>query len=472
MRAIRVAELAILAALAGASSANAQTGDENKDLDRIPDLAAAPVAASPPATSGGGQSLYLENAFTLNATRSGFVVAPPPPSPTPWQELLFLDARKAWRLDSRLSLTFSGRLNLREEPDIHFPGQENVRLDLREAYLSWTPVDGTFFDLGRVNLKSGVALGFNPTDFFKTRSVVEPLSADPSVQREDRLGALMVRAQRVWQGGSITIAYAPGLYRPTPIYSDLDLPSLNPVFDRTNAADRWLIKTSITVHDDFSPEFLVYHEGDRTQFGVNLTQSLGNKIVAYAEWAGGDAPSLIDDALSYGRETGTIPQAAPSVLPDDPRRSFMNRLSAGLSYTTQSMITFNLEYHYDQTGFSQADWGDWFQRGQALARYGPATAQLWYIREYAQDQGEILSQQSAFLRFDRTDAFVHNLELSGFVNVDLYDGSGLTQLSADYYLSNTFTIGVLGNASFGDRRTDFGSLPGAASILIKLARYF
>ena len=60
----------------------------------------------------------------------------------------------------------------------------------------------------------------------------------------------------------------------------------------------------------------------------------------------------------------------------------------------------------------------------------------------------------------------------GFVNVDLYDGSGLTQLSADYYLSNTFTIGVLGNASFGDRRTDFGSLPGAASILIKLARYF
>jgi len=55
------------------------------------------------------------------------------------------------------------------------------------GYASWEPLDRTYLDLGRINLKSGVALGFNPTDFFKTRAVVEPLSADPSVLREDRL---------------------------------------------------------------------------------------------------------------------------------------------------------------------------------------------------------------------------------------------------------------------------------------------
>ena len=64
--------------------------------------------------------------------------------------------------------------------------------ELREAFISWQPADGTWIDLGRINLKSGVAVGYNPTDFFRTRAVVEPLTADPTVLREDRLGTLML----------------------------------------------------------------------------------------------------------------------------------------------------------------------------------------------------------------------------------------------------------------------------------------
>jgi len=79
---------------------------------------------------------------------------------------------------------------------------------------------------------------------------------------------------------------------------------------------------------------------------------------------------------------------------------------------------------------------------------------------------------AAFLRADRQDAFVRNLELSGFVTIDLQDESGATQLSADYFLSDRITIGGLVTFSFGARRSDFGSSPGAASALFKLARYF
>ena len=45
--------------------------------------------------------------------------------------------------------------------------------DWREGFLSWEAVDNTYVDGGRINLKTGAALGYNPTDFFKTRSVVE-----------------------------------------------------------------------------------------------------------------------------------------------------------------------------------------------------------------------------------------------------------------------------------------------------------
>src|SRR5262249_41885115 len=153
--------------------------------------------------------------------------------------------------------------------------------------------DNTYVDAGRINLKSGAALGFNPTDFFKTRAVVEPLSSDPSVLREDRLGTLMLRAQRIWTGGAMTVAYAPAVSNMSPIYSDIDLPSIDPSFDRTNARARLLVKGSVNVATDFSPELLVYHEGDRTRFGLNLTRGIGQNVVAYAEWTGGADAGVI-----------------------------------------------------------------------------------------------------------------------------------------------------------------------------------
>ncbi len=64
------------------------------------------------------------------------------------------------------------------------------------------------------------------------------------------------------------------------------------------------------------------------------------------------------------------------------------------------------------------------------------------------------------------------LELTGFVNVDLYDGSQLTQPSADYYLSDLWTVDMIAAANLGPRRSEFGSLPQAESFLVTLARYF
>src|SRR4029077_5400772 len=122
--------------------------------------------------------------------------------------------RSEWRLGPALRVTYSGRLNLRLEEGLGFPNRENLTHDLREAYLSWEPLDRLYFDAGRINLKSGVALGFNPTDFFKTRAVVEPLSLDPTVLRENRLGTVMARAQHIWERGSLTAAFAPALSEP------------------------------------------------------------------------------------------------------------------------------------------------------------------------------------------------------------------------------------------------------------------
>jgi hypothetical protein len=464
-----------VAAQAQGTTAQVQGTDaQDRDLDLIPQGAQQATAAHSPAAGAAvaNQRLYLEDASSASSRRGDLIVRAPGPPPYDWQERVFFDASKEWRLSDRLGLTYSGRLNLRFENDLDFPTRENVINDLRELYLAWQPWDRTYLDFGRINLKSGVALGYNPTDYFRTRAVVEPLSADPTVLREDRLGTLMMRVQQLWQNGSLTAAYAPKLYSPSPIYSNLDLPSFDPMLDRTNAHGRFLAKASVNLSSDFSPEALLYEENGQTRVGTNLALEFGQKIVSYLEWSGGRRASLIDEAVRYGRRTGTLPADAPFLPPTREGQRFQNELVVGASYTTENRITFNLEYHLDQSGFSASDWRNWFALGRGHAAASPIAADLWYVRSYAQDQQDPISRHSLFLRADWVDAFVPSLELTGFVNTDLYDGSGLLQLSADYYLSDHWTVGGLIATNFGNSRSDFGSLSQAASFLIKVARYF
>jgi hypothetical protein len=452
------------------AAADAAVG-QDPDLELIPNAAQpsdTPIAPRPGNTGG---RMYLENAFSVSSLRNDLLVPAPAPLPYDWQERLFFDVRKEYRVADRLNLALSDRLNFRGENDLDFPNHENVINDLRELYLGWQAADRTYLDAGRINLKSGVALGFNPTDFFRSRAVVEPLSADPTVLREDRLGTLMLRGQQLWERGSFIAAFAPRIARPSAIYTNLDLPSANPMFDRTNARARFLLQSSVNLTSDFNPEFLLYREGNQTRFGTNLAESVGQKGVAYLEWSGGRRASLIDEAVRYGRQTGTLPIDAPSVLPESSQMSFQNELSLGVSYTTENRVTFNLEYHLNQPAFTRADWNNWFASGYGRGGASPLARQLWYLRSYALDQQDPISRHSAFLRADWVDAFIPKLELTGLVNADAHDGSGLLQVTADYYLSDTWTAGAVVMTNFGKERSDFGSLPQAASFLLKVARY-
>jgi len=444
---------------------------ENDDLDRIP-TPQSPADAEPAVRGSGNQRVYVENAFTGSTGRSNLLVPVPQSTGTTWQERVFVDVRREWRAGRRLTLTFSDRVNVRAEHDLAFPTQQNVINDWREGFFSWEVFHNTYVDAGRINVKSGAALGFNPTDFFKTRAVVEPLSSDPSVLREDRLGTLMLRAQRVWTGGAMTVAFAPAVSHVSPIYSDTNLPSLGPSFDRTNARARLLVKGSINLAADFSPELLVYHEGDRTRFGLNITRGIGQNVVAYAEWTGGAESGVIADALAYGRDTRVLPVGAPSVLPDDFASTFREDLSVGGSFSTKPKLTLNVEYHFHQAGFDKRDWERWFMAGERTTSASLAARQLWFIRGYALDRQDPLTRHSLFARADWVDASIRHLELTGFVNMDVYDRSSLAQLTADYFASSKWTVGVQASVNVGGPGSDFGSLPQRGTLLLKLARYF
>jgi hypothetical protein len=449
----------LLIALAWSSAALAQV---DSDLSLIPPDS---QTTAKPVASRAGENRYLENALTAVSLRNDLPVAALPSYD--WQERLLLDVRDNWALGMSAHLVFSDRLNLRAESDLSFPDHESVVNDFREAYMEWNLADQTYVAFGRINLKSGIALGYNPTDYFKSRTVSEPLSADPTVLREDRLGTVMLRVQHIGRAGSVTFAFAPRLRQRSPIYSNTGLPSFDPMLGRTNSDDRLLLKSSIDLSPGFSPEVLIYHDSRDTQIGLNLSMTLGQSVVAYLEESVARRRDLIAEALDFGRATGALSAAVPDEPPPSPGKSLKNELAIGASYTTTSRVTWNVEYHLNQAGFTSQDWSRWFAIGSASG-----ADELWYIRGYALDQQEQSTEQAAFVRADWTDAFGLNLELSGFVNVDLRDGSGLAQAQVNYYLSSAWTLGLLAAGDFGSPRSDFGSLPAAYSVLLSVRRYF
>jgi hypothetical protein len=281
----------------------------------------------------------------------------------------------------------------------------------------------------------------------------------------------MVRTQRVGETGSISALYAPKVTDPSPVAED-PYRGFNPLFGRTNGTNRWLVKASQKLSEELSPEALVYHEGNQWMFGTNVTTSVGQSVVAYLEWSGGRQLGIIDAALAFGRETGTIPALAPNVITQGGEEHFQNQVAVGVSYTTENKITFNLEYQYDQAGFSRSDWDRWFALGEGRPVSSPIVRELWYIRSYAADRQQPLQRNGIFVRADWVDFIVPKLEFTGFVLVDAQDGSTLMQLEADYARTDLWTFGVLAGGTTGGRRSNFGSLPRGNSILFKVMRYF
>ncbi len=469
VRAMRAAAGALAAALACAAPAPARADD----VDLIPQAVqqdaqrAAPQAAAAPA---GAARVYVEDALTFWTLRDP-VVPLPGGAGIEQRNRSSLDARGRWQLGPTLGFSFSDRLSVIEQSDYDFPSRRSVRNDWREGYLTWEPAPRDYLEAGRINLRNGVALGFNPTDFFKTRTLVDQISQDPSAMRENRLGTLMLRAETIREGGAASLAWAPRLYDPAPLQSAPPEAGLRAGLERTNASDRFLASASFELAG-LSPQLLVYRDDGGTRLGLDLSRVAGRSVVLYAEWAGGRYPGLVSRALAYARQTGTIPAGAPAALPADADNRFQNDLVLGVSWTGAQKLTVNAEVLYHQAGLSRADWNAWFAAGAAHPSSPAVAGQLWYIRAYAADRQEPATREQLFLRAAWSDAFVPHLDLSALAFVNLYDRSLLAQLGASYYLSDAWTLGAYLSANLGGRQTERGSLPQARSAVLQALYYF
>jgi hypothetical protein len=377
-------------------------------------------------------------------------------------------------------LTIADRLNHLSDSEQGL-SDDSLTNDLKEAFLTWNIHDSGYIDVGRINCKNGVALGFNPTDYFKSHAVTTRISEDNSVLRENRLGVFMLRAQAIGERANFTAVVAPELpHEQDKWWTDESGSGLQ--LQRTNRRTRLLAKAGVNGLTDFSPELLYFHEDGRSNVGVSLTRGLGDNIVAYGEWSLGQRPDLIAQALADRADSGIIPPGMAPVITGSTENRFRNQLAVGFSYTEKINRTTYFEYHYHEAGFDGEDWNNWLDIGQEAANLpdGPPfdairqgiLGQLWTIRSFARDIQEPLSRHYLFIRSGWEDGAVKNLDLTGILQVNLQDGSLFMQPMAEYHLSSRFTLSLTFDFFLGSETSEFGSLQQLADIRAGIKYYF
>jgi hypothetical protein len=337
---------------------------------------------------------------------------------------------------------FSDRL------DVDWPAQLDDKHGintLKDAYLSAQPIAGAILDLGSINDRNGVAIGYNPTDYFKEGALRSIVSVDPLSLKENRQGSVMLRGQSLWNGGSITASYSPNLGgRPTGS-------ALSPDWKSTNGHDRWLFVVSQRLADNINPQMLIYtEEGASAQIGFDLTRLIGNSTVAYVEWSGGRSPSLLTQALRHQGVSHT----------DD--GAFRNRLSTGLIYTAFKKTVFTVEWEYDGASLDEGAW-------EALRR-GPVPVYALY-RSWLQSVQELPTKHAMLLYARWQDAIIDHLDVSAMERLDVADHSRLSWLEARYHWAH-IECAVQWQRNSGQPFSDFGGVPQSQLWQAVLRRYF
>jgi hypothetical protein len=414
--------------MALALPAHAQQDDEDASALMLANLAPAPVAQS------SNWRNLVEAAAGASTPRGG--------SSRDVQRLS-VDIRYDGRVASGWRLMFSDRL------DVNAPAQSlgnNGINTLKEAYLSWQAGDNLLFDFGRINVRNGLAQGYNPTDYFKAGSVRSIVSVDPQSMKENRQGSVMLRGQKLWRGGSLSAIYSPK------IDSQPDHGAYSLDFGATNNVNRSLLIYSPSWSQTVSSQFLLFNQDHASpQIGFNLAGLLNDATVLNLEYSGGRGNSQFSQALA---QQG-IAHA------DD--FGFYSRLVTGLTYTTANKMSFSFDVEYNGQGMNQSAWNN--LRTTDVRRYG-------VYQNWVQSQQELPTQRAAFLYFNWQDAFMGHLDFSAMQRRDLTDNSRMIWLEARYHLLDHAEFALQWQRNQGEALSNYGVLPVKQNVLLVWRGYF
>ncbi|RQR42492.1 hypothetical protein DIE04_17400 [Burkholderia sp. Bp8994] len=409
----------------GEGGAGAADGTAGVDAADAAALALADQPAAPPADTAKPWKLNVQDALRTSRYRDGGEAG---------RNQLSIEFEYGQWLTPSFAAHFSMRFDRFDPLGTSRTSSRDVTL-VKEAYASWRASPAFVVDAGRVNERLGAAIGYNPTDFFRAGAVSLDVPPDPDSRHTNRLGTVGLRAQQVWDSGSLAALLSPRLERRS-LPGD---PAASSDLQRTNGVDRWMLVASQRLTAAIQPQWIVYGEsGQAPQFGQNLSVLLGNSVVAYLEWTGGYRRSLI------ARATGAA---------DD--RAFRTSSSVGATWTLPVDLSLTAEFQSNGGGANAAQWRS-LQRANPLA-WGRAVQTSIAAQE-------LQTRHGVFVMAAWRNVGVRRLDLSGFVQADLGGGR-------QYWLElrrrfDRFDVALQWLHQGGPSWSRFGAMPESTSVQV------
>lgn len=429
-------------------TANLVQADDLDTLSGLPDIPETAASDEPAAATGSARNTRAFTEVALGAIR--------PRAPAFGQENvsrqfwnLSLDIYMQTRVREDLQLIFSDRLNLSGEENRRLTSDSAVNA-LRELYLCYES-DASSVEMGRINLRSGVGLGYNPTDYFRSNTIVFRPTEDPLKLQEMRLGVLALHVKTVSDAGGAAITLSPK------VTTGGSGSTFDPRFQETN--DSWRIAASASPSLKDWPYVgfsILKREHDPIRFGTNVSAAIGRATIAHFEWSGARQRSLsrrAEEALSEA------PLAATGDAPH-----FRNQFSFGVSYTASNRLNLALEYEHNGAGLDKPQW-------LQLSRNNPTVELYGRVRQYAQAQQEIPTRQAWMARLNWPQFPLRETELTAVVRYNPYDHSRFAWIEARYNLPRTtFVLAITHNT--GSPQSEYGSLTAATAVNASAQFYF
>jgi hypothetical protein len=410
----------VLSVAAGLASLSARAADDEAALDL--QIEEKPAVARPGAGPGAGRAPdgRLSVELALGAQDHRFR------GETLSTHRLSVDFRRSWSLAPGWRFSLSDRLDQQRAID---DGDRSTVNSLREAYVAWQQSgdDPWAVDIGRLQWRNGPAFGFNPTDFLRQGSLRTFTTADPIALRENRLGTVMLRVQKLWAGGAVSLALAPKLEdAPSSGSFNLDLGS-------TNASNRLLATWSPALGQRWSGQFLwLAEQGEAPRFGASGTALFSDAVVGFAEWAGGRQPDR------FAALAGT---AAPA--------RWRNQLATGATLSLPGQVALTLEFDVNGAAPRHADW-----RAAALAN--PAVLAGWLgAAAAAQDSA---SRRAWMLYATKKGLAGSNTDLTALLRRNQDDGSWFSWIELRHHWRSA-DLALQWQRAHGSAVTEYGLIP-------------
>jgi hypothetical protein len=418
-----------IAAVLGSLSARAADDESALDLQIEDKPAATTTSAAKPATDGGGRlSLELMVGAQDHRGRGQTVDV----------HRVSVDFRRVWTLAPGWRFGLSDRLDQQRPLE---DGERSTINSLREAYLSWQQEGDAPWavDFGRLQWRNGPAFGFNPTDFLRRGALRTLTTADPIALRENRLGTVMLRVQKLWADGAVSLALVPKLEdAPSNASFSADLGS-------TNSEQRMLATWSPRLGERFSGQLLWLAErGQAPRFGASATALFGDAVVGFAEWAGGRQDDVF--AALAGRSVAS---------------RWRNQFATGATVSLPGQWAITLELDYNGAAPQRDAWH--------AAAADPAL-QLRYLgaAAFAQDSA---SRQAWMLYATKKAVFINSLDLTALLRRNQDDSSWFAWMELRHHWRQA-DLALQWQRAQGSTSSEYGLIPARQQVQVVGTWYF